>query len=213
MKPGDIIDTCGKLRSIWTTRNTKIKAWYEFITLRDDLKQEGMESVVSNDPRTGYNLAKHLMTASTRAHRISTDELTAPEVAATSYLEKYVTKRWNDQEVRYRRMGRQSFVGEFVGFMLAAGWYSIFSMVDGDRIWCEVWNPYEVFPRFSSDGLIEVAHIYTLSPQEANRKAKLMEWNIKPVSHRVNLYNYWGFDSDGDVVNSIVLGTDFVKEP
>ena len=55
MKVSDLIARCGKLKGGWSTRNQKIKDWYNILLLTDDLKQEGMESVVSNDPKTGYN--------------------------------------------------------------------------------------------------------------------------------------------------------------
>jgi len=183
------------------------------LTLKDELAQEGMESVTSNDPRTGFNLGKHLITSSIVAHKISVEELATAEIAATSYLENYTTKRWTAEETRYRRMGRQSFKGQLVGLMLATGWISVFSMVEEDKIWSEVWNPYEVFPEFGRDGMIEVVHIYSVSPSEANLKAKNMGWNVKtPFTSKSNLYNYWGFDDSGDVVNGIILGQDFVKE-
>lgn len=214
MDTKDLIAKCGKLKGNWNTRNRKIREWYEILRLKDELKQEGMESVTSNDPRTGYNLGKHLMTSSLIAHKIDQEDLDPQEVEATSYLEGYTTKRWADEEKRYRRMGRQSFKGELVGLMLATGWYSVFSIVEEDKIWSEVWNPYQVYPEFgpAEVGLIEAANIYTMSPVVANRKAKLMGWTVKhPFTHNTNLYNYWGFDDDGDVVNGIVLGTEQVK--
>ena len=109
-------------------------------------------------------------------------------------------------------MGRQGFNGELVGLMLATGWVAIFSMVEEDRIWSEVWNPFQVYPEFGYDGMVEVSNIYPMTPSVANRKVKVMEWTVKNLfTHNVNLYNYWGFDDDGDVVNGIVLGEEGVK--
>jgi len=220
MNAKELVARCGKLRTNWNTRNRKIKEWYNILRLTDELKQDGMESVTSNDPRTGYNLGKHLMTSSTVSDKINQEELDPQEIEATSYLEAYVAKRWVSEEQRYRRMGRQSFIGELIGLMLATGWYSVFSIVEEDRIWSEVWNPIEVFPEFGSAdvGLVEAAHIYTMKPAIANRKAKMMGWGLKrPFSHNTTLYNYWGFDDDGDVANGIVLGDvdvkPLVKEP
>ena len=210
----ELIAKCGKLKSNWQTRDRKIKDWYEILRLKDELKQEGMESVTSNDPRTGYNLGKHLMTSSLVADKINQEDLNPQEVEATSYLEGFVAKRWAEEEKRYRRMGRQSFKGELIGLMLATGWYNVFSIVEQDRIWSEVWNPLEVYPEFGSAdiGLIEVAHIYTMKPAIANRKAKIMGWTIpRPFTHNTTLHNYWGFDDDGDVVNGITLGQESVK--
>ena len=70
------------------------------------------------------------MVSSIISHKIETDELAPEEVAATSYLEKYITKRWESEEERYRRRGHQRFTTRLVSFLLATGWYSVFSMVD-----------------------------------------------------------------------------------
>lgn len=210
----DLVVKCNKLKSYWSTRDKKFKDWYNILSLKDELKQEGMESVVSNDPKTGYNLGRHLMVSSIISHKIATEELSPGEVTATSYLEGFLHKRWSAEEERYRRAGRQRFLTKLVSLLLSAGWYSVFSMVTQDRAWAEVWNPAEVYPVFGSDGLVEVVHIYPMSPVEANRKVKLQGWSIKqPIIHDTKLYNYWGYDDDGDAVNAIVLGREYVKEP
>jgi len=214
MDAKELIARCSRLKSNWNTRTRKIKDWYEILRLKDELAQEGMESVTSNDPRTGYNLGKHLMTSSIVADKIDQEDLNPQEVESTSYLEGYVAKRWAEEEKRYRRTGRQSFKGELIGLMLATGWYNVFSMVEENRIWSEVWNPLETYPEFGSAdvGLVEAAHIYTMKPAIANRKAKVMGWEIpRPFTHNTTLYDYWGFDDDGDVVNGIVLGDVTVK--
>jgi len=204
MDTKELIAKCVKLKANWSTRDRKIRDWYDILRLKDELKQEGMESVTSNDPRTGYNLGKHLMTSSIVADKINQEDLNPQEVESVSYLEGYVAKRWADEERRYRKMGRQGFKNELIALMLATGWYSMFSIVEKNRIWSEVWNPIEVYPEFGSAevGLVEAAHIYTMKPAVANRKAKIMGWEIsKPFTHNTTLYDYWGFDDDGDVVN------------
>ena len=208
-----LTEKCTRLKGNWGVRDQKIRDWYNILTLKDELKQESMESVVSNDPLTGYKLGKHLMTSSVVADKIDVEKLKPEEIQSTSYLEGYVTTRWLNEERRYRKMGRQSFKGELLGLMLATGWYAVFSMVTEDAIFSEVWNPIEVYPEFGSDGLVEVAHIYSLSATQANRKAKMMGWAIKiPFTGNVTVYDYWGFDDNGDVVNGILMGSEYVKE-
>ena len=209
-----LIAKCSKLKANWSTRNRKMRAWYDILRLKDTLEQKGMESVVSNDPKTGYNLGRHLMTSSIVSHRIPSEGLSTEQVASTSYLEGYVSKVWAREEERYRRAGRQRFTSKLISLLLATGWYSVFAMVTKDKIWAEVWNPIEVFPDFGSDGLIEVAHIYPLTPGEANRKMKLRNWTTKQrITQNTSLYDYWGFDDAGDAVNAIILGQEFVKPP
>ncbi len=214
MTARDMITKCGKLRSNWSVRDQKIRDWYDIIFQKDKLAQEGMESVVANDPRTGYNLGKHLLTSSIVSNKIESEGLTPEEIASTSYLEDYATKRWIAEEKRHRRIGKQGFNSKIVGYMLATGWYAIFSMVTEDRIWSEIWNPIEVYPEFGDEGIIEVANIFSMNPIQSNRKVKMMGWEVRqPFTHNTNLYNYWGYDDDGDAVNGIVLGSEYVKEP
>ena len=208
-----LIERCNKLKGNWGKRSQAMKGWYDIITLKDELKQEEMESVASNDPRTGYNLGKHLMTSSLIAHKINTDDLTAEQVNATSYLEKYFTRQWMAEEKRYRMMGLQSLISEVVGFMLSTGWYYVFAIADDEKCRAEVWHPFEVYPEFGPDGIEEVVHIYPLAPTTAMRKAKMMGWPInKTFTRAVTMYNYWGHDDDGDIVNGIVMGQDYAKD-
>jgi hypothetical protein len=214
MDAGETIARCATLKSNWSTRNRKMKAWYDILRLKDTLAQKGMESVVSNDPKTGYNLGRHLMTSSIISHKIAIEGLSMEQVAAVAYLETYLHKMWAKEEERYRRTGKQRFTSKLISLMLATGWYSVFAMATKDKVWAEVWNPIEVFPDFGSDGLIEVAHVYPLTPGEANRKLKLQGWTTKnKITNNTALYDYWGFDDNGDAVNAIVMGQEFVKPP
>lgn len=207
-------ERCRNLQRKWNTRRTKFVDWYNILLLKDELEQEGMESVTSNDPRTGYNLAKHLLTSSIISHKIPIEELTPEQIPATTYLESYITKRWANTEKQYRRMGRQSWLGELVGLLLAGGWYSVFAMVTPDRVWTELWHPAEVFPDFGSEGLVECAHIYVLSASAVNRKIKLMGWKVtQPFRGNTTIYDHWDYDDDGNVANSIIIGNDYVKLP
>ncbi len=212
--PQYIITRCKALQSNWSTRAKKLKEWYEILLLTDVLEQEGMESVATNDPRTGYNLAKHLLITMIIADKVPSEELSIEEVSSTSYMEKYVAQRWTDQEKRYRKIGRQGWLNSLSSWLLCTGWYSVFSMVTNDEIWAEVWSPAECFPDFGPDGLTEHARIYTLSANAANKKVVQMGWKVpRPFTGDTTCYDHWTFDSNGSVVNALVMGSTFVKEP
>lgn len=212
--PTKLIQRCNSLRSNWTTRHGKFVDWYNILTLVDELKQEGMESVVSNDPRTGYNIAKHLMTSSIIAHKVYNPGFTNIQYPPVAYLEAYTEQRWNDQERRYRKFGHRGWKESVIGMMLAFGWVNVFAMVEKDKLYAEVWHPDEGYPEYGSSGLIEYCHIYTLTPSAAAEKVRTMGWSTKQqLNRKLNLYDYWGFDNDGNVANSIVLGTEFMKPP
>ena len=212
--PQYVITRCENLKTDWSTRAKKFKSWYDILILTDELEQEGMESVTSNDPRTGYNLAKHLLITMIIADKIESVELPPEFIPAVSYLEKYAAERWNDQEKRYRSAGRQSWLSEFVAWLLTTGWYSVFAMVTDKELWSEVWSPADCFPGFGPDGLVEHAHIYTLSPIAAAKKVRSMNWSYpRPITGDMTFYDLWTFDSDGDVSNSVATSGHFFKKP
>lgn len=206
-----IITRCETLRNAWMVRHGKFKDWYNILSLKDELKQEGMESVTSNDPRTGYNLAKHLLTSSIVMHKLASEEFDNQQIVSAAKLEAWVAKQWLDQEKRYRQRG--GWLNELVAMALCFGWVNIYAEATADGVKAEIWHPDEVFQDFGVDGTVEVAHIYQLSPAAANRKIKLMGWSAKPVKALTTLYDHWAFDNDGDIANTIVLGTEFVKPP
>ena len=210
----DMITRCKKLKGNWATRNKKFRDWYEILRLTDTLAQEGMESVTTNDPRTGYNLGRHLLVTAIIAHKIDQEDLTPEQLMGTSYLETYVGKRWAEHETRYRQMGRQGFIWQLVSDLLAFGWYNIFSMVDEEKIWSEIWSPSETSQAFDENGMAEVVHTYTVQPSVANRKAKLFGWPMKqPLKVPATMYDHWGYDDNGDIANFVILDKDFLKTP
>ena len=214
MTPDRMITDCNNLRRKWGIRHKKFIDWYKILLLTDELKQEGMESVTANDPRTGFNLALHFLTSSIIAHRISSERLDAIQVAGTSYLEDYFTEYWAGIEAIYRGSGRQSWLRDLTSLMLALGWFSVFAMADENGLVAEVWHPDSVYPDYGGGMLVECAHIYPLSASAANKKVKTMGWSMtSPFTGPTTLYDHWTFDADGDVANAIVLGRQFVKPP
>jgi len=212
MKANDIVKVCNELKTNWSTRAKQFQDWYDLLLLTNNLHQEDMESVISSDPRTAYNLALNMLTASTMTHKIPTEGLSQEEVASTSYLEQYISTQWGRLEQQHRRLGRQSWLREMIGLVLATGWYSVFAWVTDDTLIAEVWNPANVYPSFSSDGLESCAHIYTLTPTAANRKARRNNWVLpRPFNADVKVYNYWTYSTSGEVVNAIVMGNVLVK--
>ena len=212
--PSYIVNRCKALRTDWSTRKKKFEEWYDILLLTDELEQEGMESVVTTDPRTGFNLARHLLVTMVIADRIPSESLAPEFIPATSYLENYMSRRWQDQEKRYRGIGRQSWLGSFESWLLATGWYSVFAMVTDKEVWSEVWSPADCFPGFGPDGLVEHAHIYKLSAAAAIKKLRVMSWKVSrnPTSD-VTFYDHWSFDANGAIVNAVVMENEFVKKP
>ena len=201
------INKCNELKDFWKERNKQFKVWYDLLLMKDQLKQEDMETVVTNDPRTGYNLALHLLTSATMSHKISTEGLEKPEIVDTSYLETFIERRWHNIEKEEARKGKQSWLRRVLELMLATGWYSVFVGAGDDYLSAEIWHPANVFPEYGENGLEACAHIYRLKPIAAVRKAKVynITFPFTPKSD-VIVYNLFQLDEDGDVTNTLVIG-------
>lgn len=210
----NIMTKCNTLKGFWSKRNEKFKDWYGQIEMIDNLAQTNMESFVGNDPRAVFNLILYMLDQSI-PHRISPKELTIEEAEPAAQLSDFFSYAWRDVYNQYRRRGRY-WLRDFIGFMLATGWYSVFSVIsaDGSRCIAEVWNPATVFPSWDDD-LAECAHIFPMSGASAKRLAARNNWTIPaqlPKS-QVIIYDYWWLDDDNKVWNSIVLNRNLVKPP
>jgi len=203
----DCITKCTELKDFWRIRDKKFKDWYDLLLLKDQLEQENMETVVTNDPRTGYNLALHLLISATMAHRVSVDGLDKPELIDTGYLENFIERRWRSLEREEATKGRQSWLRRVIELMLATGWYSVFVQATEDRLIAEIWNPANVYPEFGESGLESCAHVYTLKPTEAIRKAKIYGIQLSNTTgSTVMVYSLFQLDEDGDPTNTLVIG-------
>jgi hypothetical protein len=213
----DVIVASGELKKIWGKRDVRIKEYYRQIQMEDEFAQEGLESFVGNDPRSAYNLVVHMLNQKI-PHRIKAEELDKTIMVASTQVEGFFTTAWNDIYEGYRRRGKQSFMRDLIGLLIATGWYSVFSTItaDGQKCMAEIWNPSTVYPYFDDD-LVECAHMDTLSESSAKRMLIRNNWKAD-VRGSQKLFDYWWLDTprtDGgwNVWNSVVIGTTLVKAP
>ena len=206
-----IIELASSLQKDWSARNAKFKDWYSQIQMVDRLAQANMESFVGNDPRAAFNLLTSILDQ-TVPHRIPPDILTMEQMRPASELSRLYDVAWGDIHDQARRKGHY-WMRDLVGFVLATGWYSVFSVisVDGSTCIAEVWNPATVFPRWD-DTLTECAHIFSISESRARRLGARNKWAL-PVNlpSGLALYDYWWIDETEQVNNAIVLGDKLVK--
>ena len=212
----DITDTkkrCNELKQYWSERDKRFKEWYRLITMVDELKQKGMESFVSNDPLSSYRLLRHMLSQRI-PHRPPQEQLTVENASAATELSATFESMWESVEANYRRRGREGWVWDLVGFILATGWYSVFAAIppDGKRVVAEVWNPATVYPAWDDD-LAECAHIDTISLDSAKRMAVRNGWafDTKRGSANQVLFDYWRQDELARVYNTVILGDQLVK--
>src|SRR4030066_1345640 len=138
---GYVIREVSELEMSWSSRNAKIPKWYDTLLLKDELAQAGMESFVSNDPRTFYNLALHLLTPKVIPHRV-VDE--AEKLSVESRFDKvnrFLELNWERLNKLSRKRGRQSWLRRLAGLVLATGWESVYAMATQDELVAEVLHP------------------------------------------------------------------------
>lgn len=217
-----VIARCSELRRFWSPRNAKMKSWYRLIEMVDELRTDKMESFVGNDPRSLFNLVLHLLDVE-MPHRIESFNIADLEVVdAVTSVGEFLSTTWQDIKRNFRRGNpRQSFNRTRIGFMLATGWYSEFSLLsdDGTKAFVDIWNPAEVYPMWDGDlGLSEVAHITNISARQCQAMAARNGWALdRLVGRDVIVYDYWWtevattFPFTLEVWNAIVIGTKLVK--
>lgn len=193
----DLIREVNLLASSWHTRQNAIRKWYDQIRLVDDLKQAKMESVISADPRTSFNMARWLLTPRTPAFAVDLDGLMEQEQAQVGPVEDYCNREY----LRELRRSRQSLFGRsdqrLLSYMLATGWYSVISYPTPQGWVWGIWNPAGVFPDYDSEGnLTRVARLYRIPAREANAKIAAEQWQRPSQSWRtpVNVYTMWWTD-------------------
>lgn len=206
----EITTRAAALKSFWRERNLKFRDWYEQLQMIDKLAQKDMESFVGNDPRSAFN---HLVGVLDQKipHRIAADELSMEQIAPASQLSRSFDKIWQKVMTRYRQRGRY-YKRDLISFLLATGWYSVFSVVslDGSECLAEVWNPATVYP-FWDDVLTECAHVFTLTMGQAKRLAYRNQWNVNTLLSKNTITDYWWLDDGGKVHNAINLNSGLVK--
>jgi len=212
MRGHEIAQKAKSLRTFWKPRHDKFKEWYQLIQMVDQLKQDDMESFVGNDPRAAYNLVLNMLDT-TIPHRLPSEDLDKNLIGAATKVEGFYRIAWKDIFKRYRQGLSEGFMQDLIGFLIATGWYAVFTQVtpDGKRCHAEVWNPATVYQNFGFDGLVECAHIVELTPMECRRMILRNGWQIRNPEVKVSLYDYWWIDEIGMVHNAIALDNTQVK--
>ena len=208
------IAICDELGKLWYGRNAKFRDWYDILALYDYLKQKGMESVISNNPRTYYNAALHLLTPPTPPIRIPVEGLDPETTSWANQLEEAIRESWYGLDRRYRRRARKGWMQYVVGLMLVTGWYSVLCMVVEDQLIAEAWNPIEVYPDWDGLELYRCAHVFILRGNQARQFVSRRGWNLKRVIggpyDTVTIYDLWEVDGN-KVTNTTVADTTLVK--
>lgn len=218
----DVIDDIGKLTGAWSERNKKFKIWYDILNLEDKLYKAKMESDVSNEPRTFYNMAQYLLTAGEIRHIIPAAGDSKAELDKQARVERACHYMWRLIDEQRQRGGAPPFDQELGFNLLVLGWYSLVMAFIEDKLVIELWPPADVYPKFTDRRLARCVHSYQLTIAEAAEKAERNKWNFKLEGGQagttmVSLHDYFRTDKNDLLWNMVLIDkkdvTGWVKRP
>jgi len=205
-----VTDDITNLKGNWRQRNQKFHDWYDTLTLIDKLKTTGMESYVSNEPETFYNMAHYLLTKGEISHTTPVETESALELDRKARVHRGCQYMWKEIDRDRQLAGGQSFIDELAFYLLVLGWYSTVMEFKKDegRIHTQIWNPYDTYPKYSSNRMVACVHSYELSIEEAKAKAEENGWNYETRTNfgKVVLDDYFVY-GDGVLQNMILIGS------
>jgi len=158
-------------------RIRQIKKWYNLIRLENNLAQDNMESVISPDPRSSFNMATWLLTPQVWKVQFDTEGFTDEQMRKASGLERIIEREmlWQFRKGRGTLFG--SAVVQMIKWALVTGWIAYATFPDEPHWTFNVFHPATVFPEYDSDGrLIAIARKYRLPVDTAKQLQLQQGW-------------------------------------
>ncbi len=178
----EILSDISNLKTFWNERNRKFKEWYEFLLMVDTLAAKGMESYVSNEPATFYQMAHYLLTQGKLTHSIPVASESIVDLDIQARVHRGCESMWNIINRDRRLGGDKAFIDDLSFYILVLGWYSIALAYEKEtgQLKTQIWNPSETFPRYANNQMITCVHSYKVTQTEANLKVSNNGWSYKP---------------------------------
>jgi hypothetical protein len=201
------------LKQYWSTRLTKFKEWYDILLLIDALYTRGMESYVSNEPQTFYNMAHYLLTKGDLSHTIPIETESAYDLDKRARVDRGCRYMWDLADRDRKLAGISPFIDDFGFFALVLGWYSISVYYDREKgiPVVNVWNPADTFPNFTGTVMSSCVHSYKITESAAAIKAEQLGWNYQTMQGRtpsltteVTIDEF--FFNDGELKSVVLIG-------
>ena len=172
----------------------------------DRLSAKGMESYVSNEPATFFQMAHYLLTKGDISHLIPVLAESAGDLDNRAKVHRGCQYMWGNIDRGRRLGGSQTFISDLGFYLLVLGWFSVVLNFDKDTgfLQAQIWNPADVFPRYVNDRMASCVHTYKISQSEAIAKAQANGWNYNPSG--LKGMGYGGND------NNTVLSDFFVQQ-
>ncbi|MHA2065555.1 MAG: hypothetical protein ACXABY_14365, partial [Candidatus Thorarchaeota archaeon] len=209
----EVTTDISNLKRFWLERNNRFREWFEFLTLIDLLKTANMESYVSNEPQTFYNMAHYLLTKGKISHITPIESETALELDRRAKVNRACDYMWKKMDRDRKLQGNPSFIDELSFYLLVLGWYSVVNFFNQDtgEISTNIWSPVDTYPKYAGGKFVACCHSYEISGEEAKMKAGANDWNYNPIylPSIVNLNDYFVVE-DGIWQNMILINNEDV---
>ena len=197
------------LKRYWSPRNTKFQDWYEMLLLIDTLKSKGMETYVSNEPMTFFNMSHYLLTKGELSHTSPVENESALELDKRAKVHRGCDYMWKTIDRERKLGGEASFIDDLSFFLLVLGWYSVVERFDSDTglLETKIWNPYDTYPQYANNRLQSCVHSYKMTEGEAKEKAGEKGWTYPGLVNlmgEVSVDDYFIKDSEGVWQNMIL---------
>ena len=192
----------------WQQRNKKFKEWYEFLLLIDKLSARGMESYVSNEPATFFQMAHYLLTKGELTHSIPIVAESATDLDTRARVHRGCQYMWHTIDRKRQLGGAQSYSSELCFYLLVLGWYSTVFAFDNETglLKAQIWSPAETYPIYANNQMTTCVHSYKITKDEAMLKAESNDWHYDPKGSRVGdvvLQDF--FAKEGDIWQNMVI--------
>jgi hypothetical protein len=218
MAATDVIQEVTALARSFIGRDDFMKEMYKTLQTTDPHEDEDIESFVSNDPRTLWNMATFLLIPKPpqftlkRKDGLVFDRNLHPQAQR---IQEFFTQEWARQDKKKRMGGKQGFFRSFLGMFLATGWYFVpHEMGDDGTMKVDFWNPLNVFPVWGEDGLDTLARKQQIRLSVARQRAQDNNWELPKGQFGTQFIDEFHLFKQIDpnrFSHTVVMGTDWVK--
>lgn len=219
MAAHDIVNEATALRNKFIGRDKAISASYKMLDQVDENSQEDMQSFVSNEARTTWNMGTFLLQPRPLVHNVTrrdTLNLTQEQTLAARVVEGMLQRIWLERDRRMMRRGGSSWFWDFIGKLTATGWYAVPYGVMDDKFLIDAWQPITAYPEFSLDeeeGMIRLAKIWRADIDQIIAFGNTSGWNmdiVQKLSRTETVYQLWKH-CEGEVTLAVAVGDKEVR--
>lgn len=219
----DMLTRAKNAQAFYKPRTKKIKQWYRFVRLVDELALEktgNVETWVSASPRSYRTHSLHLLSAGKVRDRLPITIQSMSEREKMGDVERMIHSIWRERDAEQVLAGRPLWMREFCDFPFMTGWWAVYygTFKDGNDPYfrADILNPAITFPMFAENKLVGCYIFDTLQENEIRLLAKVKGWKLEDekIKHRKTVDILKGWERDGDTITyGVYVGDKAVINP